>query len=89
MRTEDYACRYRQTGYRLRTDAFGYKIDYSSNGGYYVSAEDIANGPKVSLSATARPGDFKYVDENKDGKILTRKTRCLSSGREYLRSLTA
>jgi TonB-linked SusC/RagA family outer membrane protein len=67
IRTEDYACRYRQTGYRLG-QCFGYKIDYSSNGGYYVSAEDIANSPKIQFG-TPRPGDFKYIDENNDGKI--------------------
>jgi TonB-linked SusC/RagA family outer membrane protein len=67
MRTDDYTCRYRQTGYRLG-QCFGYKIDYSSNGGYYVSKEDIANGPKIAFGIP-RPGDFKYIDKNKDGII--------------------
>jgi TonB-linked SusC/RagA family outer membrane protein len=53
IRTDDYACRYRQTGYRLGQN-FGYKIDYSSNGGYYVSARTSPMG-RLSLSAKQDP----------------------------------
>ncbi|MGN0069794.1 MAG: SusC/RagA family TonB-linked outer membrane protein [Prevotella sp.] len=68
QRTEDYVHRYRTQGYRYG-QCWGYKIDYSKNGGYYVSQEDIdADGLKYSFG-TPRPGDFRYMDLNGDGTI--------------------
>lgn len=67
-RTEDYVCRYRTEGYRIG-QAFGYAIDWNSPGkGYYLSREEIENGPKVSFGSP-RVGDFVYIDQNKDGVI--------------------
>ncbi len=40
---------------------YGYKIK-----GIYQNAIEVANGPEKS---TAKPGDFKFVDLNADGKI--------------------
>jgi TonB-dependent starch-binding outer membrane protein SusC len=44
---------------------FGYK-----HIGVYQNAEEIKNGP-LPLLTTVAPGDFKYEDVNKDGKITT------------------
>ena len=71
IRTEDYVCRYRTQGYRLG-QCWGYKIDDSKNGGYYISQEDIdADGLTYSFG-TPRPGDFRYKDLNGD-KIIDDK----------------
>jgi len=40
---------------------YGYQIN-----GIYQNATEVANGPE---SASAKPGDFKFVDINGDGKI--------------------
>jgi TonB-dependent starch-binding outer membrane protein SusC len=42
---------------------WGYQID-----GFYNTAADVANGPKLAGSA-AKVGTWKYVDRNKDGNI--------------------
>lgn len=68
QRTEDYVYRYRTQGYRLG-QCWGYKIDYSKNGGYYVSQEDIDSDNLKYSFGTPRPGDFRYVDLNGDGTI--------------------
>lgn len=71
IRTEDYVCRYRTQGYRFG-QCWGYKIDDSKNGGYYISQEDIdADGLTYSFG-TPRPGDFRYKDLNGD-KIIDDK----------------
>lgn len=41
---------------------WGYKTD-----GYFQNAADIANYPKIATNT--KPGDVRYVDLNKDGKI--------------------
>lgn len=61
---EDYAYRYRQTGHRLG-QIFGYQL----RDGYYSSYEEIAEEGLNYTGYTVRPGDFKYVDTNKDGTI--------------------
>lgn len=71
QRTEDYAYRYRTQGYRLG-QCWGYLIDYSKNGGYYVSAEDIASDNLTYSFGSPRPGDFRYKDLNGDGIIDTK-----------------
>ena len=68
IKTSDYCCRYGVTGYSLG-QCFGYKIDKSSNDGYYISEDDIANSGLTYSFGTPRPGDFKYKDLNKDGVI--------------------
>lgn len=67
-RPSDYASPYQVQGYSLN-QCFGYKIDYSSNKGYYVSQDEINNSGLTYSFGTPRPGDFKYVDKNKDGVI--------------------
>jgi len=62
--TEDYAYRYRQTGYRIGQN-FGYKL----RDGYYESYDEIAAEGLNYVGYTVRPGDFKYVDTNEDGSI--------------------
>lgn len=66
---EDYAYRYRRTGYSL-SQTWGYLIDWNSPGhGYFTSQEEIdAYYPYVEGTAP-RPGDFVYVDVNGDKKI--------------------
>ncbi len=44
----------------------GYLIGYT-NIGFYKDSADIANSPKQQI--TTHPGDLKYADLNKDGKI--------------------
>ncbi len=61
---EDYAYRYRQTGYRLG-QVFGYRL----RDGYYASYDEIAGEGLNYVGYTVRPGDFKYVDVNND-KII-------------------
>lgn len=68
IRTSDYACRYRTTGYRLN-QCWGYKIDYAKNNGYFISESDIKNSGVTYSFGTPRPGDFRYLDINGDGTI--------------------
>ena len=68
---EDYAYRYRQTGYSIG-QKWGYQIDYSNGNGYINTADELANLPAYEVGGTPRLGDFKYVDVNKDGKINDR-----------------
>jgi TonB-linked SusC/RagA family outer membrane protein len=68
IRDETYAHRYRTTGYSLGQQ-WGYKIDWSSNGGYWISQEEIDNSNLTYDFGTPRPGDFKYIDQNNDGVI--------------------
>lgn len=64
---EDFAFRYRQTGYRIG-QYFGYIVDK-----YFDNADEIAKSPTQSaLGGVTRPGDFKYKDLNGDGKIDTK-----------------
>jgi TonB-linked SusC/RagA family outer membrane protein len=63
-----YACRYGTTGYPIGQQ-FGYKIDWSDHGGYWVSQDEIKNSNLIYQIGTPRVGDFKYIDENHDGVI--------------------
>lgn len=64
---EDYAYRYRNTGYRIQ-QPFAYIVDR-----YFESQDDINNSPVQNVGGhPSRPGDFKYVDVNKDGVIDVR-----------------
>lgn len=70
-----YACRYRKTGYSIGQN-FGYKIDRSvdeakgkDGSGFFNSQDQINNSGLAYEIGTPKPGDFIYVDENKDGKI--------------------
>ncbi|MCC2599910.1 SusC/RagA family TonB-linked outer membrane protein [Sphingobacterium sp. FBM7-1] len=64
MRPEDYAYRYRQTGYRIGQQ-FGWLVD-----GYFESEEDVALAPIQSVGGRpSKPGDFRYKDLNGDGVV--------------------
>jgi TonB-linked SusC/RagA family outer membrane protein len=65
---EDYAYRYRNTGFSIG-QTFGYLIDYSNGNGYINTQEELDNLPTYSVGAPPRLGDFKYVDLNEDGVI--------------------
>lgn len=60
---EDFAARYRQTGYMIGQN-FGYVTD-----GYFTSKEDIAAYSTYNIGRAPRVGDFKYKDVNGD-KII-------------------
>ncbi|HLT42229.1 MAG TPA: SusC/RagA family TonB-linked outer membrane protein, partial [Sphingobacteriaceae bacterium] len=64
--SEDYAYRYRQTGYSIGQH-FGYIVD-----GYFNSPEEISSYMPYEIGRSPRPGDFKYRDVNGDGKINDR-----------------
>lgn len=64
MLNDSYAYQYRETGYRIG-QKFGYIVDR-----YFENIDDITNSPIQNVGGHAsRPGDFKYVDVNKDGII--------------------
>lgn len=61
---EDFAYRYRSTGYSLG-QSFGYLVE-----GYFADDADIARSPVQTVGGHAsRPGDFKYKDLNNDGLV--------------------
>lgn len=61
---EDYAYRYRSTGYRIG-QPFVYIVE-----GYFKDEEEIANSPVQNIAGRPTlPGDFKYKDANEDGVI--------------------
>ncbi|WP_159020652.1 SusC/RagA family TonB-linked outer membrane protein [Algibacter sp. L3A6] len=61
---EDYAYRYRQTGYRIGQN-FGYIVEK-----YFDTQEEIDNSPvQIVGGHESRPGDFKYKDLNEDGIV--------------------
>lgn len=66
--SEDYAYRYRKTGYSIGQQ-FGYKIDYSNGNGYINTAEELEKATKMYKIGTPRLGDFLYQDLNGDGEI--------------------
>jgi TonB-linked SusC/RagA family outer membrane protein len=65
IRDEEYAYRYRTTGFMLGQN-WGYQIDYDSNDGFWISQEEIDNSNLSYDFGTPRPGDFKYIDQNDD-----------------------
>lgn len=66
---ETFVHRYRQTGYSIG-QAWGYKIDWQSNGGYWISKDEIeSSGLKYGMGGDPRVGGFKYVDLNNDGTV--------------------
>ncbi|MDR1335203.1 MAG: TonB-dependent receptor [Tannerella sp.] len=68
MLDEDYAYRYRSTGFSIGQH-FGYLIDYSNGNGYINTQEELDNLPAYNVGGTPRLGDFKYIDVNGDGTI--------------------
>lgn len=68
MLSEDYAYRYRKTGYSIGQQ-FGYKIDYSNGNGYINTPEELEQATAMYKIGTPRLGDFLYQDLNGDGEI--------------------
>lgn len=68
MLGDDYAYKYRQTGYSLN-QCWGYVIDKSNGNGYINTPEELDKAKKMYEIGTPRLGDFLYEDVNKDGKI--------------------
>lgn len=66
MLSDDYAYRYRQTGYPIGQH-FGYVAD-----GFFGSQEEIDQYAPYAIGRNPRPGDLKYVDVNNDGVINDR-----------------
>ncbi|MDR0688311.1 MAG: TonB-dependent receptor [Prevotellaceae bacterium] len=69
---EDFAYRYRTTGYALG-QPFGYVIDYSNGSGYITTQEelDYATGA-YDVGEAPRLGDFLYKNLTDDDKINTK-----------------
>ena len=65
---EDYASRYRQTGYSVGQQ-FGYTIDRSNGNGFINTPEELEWAKKAYKMGTPRMGDFLYKDVNGDGEI--------------------
>lgn len=67
MLPEDYAYRYRQTGFTIGQN-FGYIVEK-----YFDNAEEIAASPvQNSGGSPVKPGDFKYKDLTNDGVVDSR-----------------
>ncbi len=66
---DGYAYPYAKAGQSIG-QKWGYLIDYSNGNGMSNFSDEISGcGLDYSALGTPRPGDFKYVDLNKDGKI--------------------
>ncbi|MCK9413356.1 MAG: SusC/RagA family TonB-linked outer membrane protein [Prolixibacteraceae bacterium] len=68
---EDYAYRYRSTGYNL-FQIWGYLIDKTNGNGYFNSQQEITNSGLIYDGRAPRPGDFIYKDLNGDKVIDTK-----------------
>ncbi len=66
---DGYAYPYAKAGQSIG-QKWGYLIDYSNGNGMFNFSDEISGcGLDYSALGTPRPGDFKDVDLNKDGKI--------------------
>jgi len=66
---DSFAYKYRQTGFSLNQN-WGYKIDWASNGGYWISQDEItSSGLQYGMGGDPRVGGFKYIDINNDGVV--------------------
>ncbi len=68
MLPDDYAARYRSTGYSIG-QYFGYRIDKSNGNGYINTPEELEWAKGAYKIGVPRLGDLKYLDENGDGVI--------------------
>jgi hypothetical protein len=72
MLGEDYAYRYRSTGFSIG-QPFGYQVDMSNGNGFINTQEELDEAlATYDVGGTPRLGDLKYVDANKDGVINSR-----------------
>ena len=66
---EDYAYRYRTTGY-ARGQLFGYVVDYSNGSGYITTQKELDYATRTyDVAGAPRMGDFLYKNLNGDDKI--------------------
>jgi TonB-linked SusC/RagA family outer membrane protein len=65
IRSEDYAYRYRATGYSIG-QPFGYEVDYSNGNGYINTPEELNGLIPYRMGGVPRLGDLKYVNRNND-----------------------
>jgi TonB-dependent SusC/RagA subfamily outer membrane receptor len=67
--SEEYAYRYRRTGYSIG-QPFGYQVDYSNGNGYINTQAELDEAVRTyQVGGVPRLGDLKYVDANDDGVI--------------------
>lgn len=71
-------------------DAYRYREGHPVDGiwglqsaGLFQSQEEIENSPEQKLGSTVKPGDIKYVDQNKDGVIDDKDEIFLGKGGWY------
>jgi hypothetical protein len=65
---DDYAYRYRKTGYSIG-QPFGYQVDKSNGNGYINTQEELDNLLSYSVGGVPRLGDLQYVNANGDEVI--------------------
>jgi TonB-linked SusC/RagA family outer membrane protein len=65
---DDYAYRYRRTGYSI-DQLWGYKIDKSNGNGYINTPEELEWAKEAYKMGIPRMGYLMYSDENTDGII--------------------
>jgi TonB-linked SusC/RagA family outer membrane protein len=68
IRQDDYAYRYRRTGYSIG-QFWGYKVDKSNGNGYLNTQEELDWAKEAYKMGIPRLGYLKYSDENHDGVI--------------------
>ncbi|MDR2384658.1 MAG: TonB-dependent receptor [Tannerella sp.] len=67
--SEEYAYRYRSTGYSIG-QPFGYLVDMSNGNGFINTQEELDEARATyKVGGVPRLGDLKYVDVNEDGTI--------------------
>lgn len=66
--SQNYAYPLRVSGYAIG-QKWGYLVDYSHGNGYFNSQSEIDNCGQTYIGMSPRPGDLRYIDLNKDGRI--------------------
>jgi TonB-linked SusC/RagA family outer membrane protein len=66
--SEEYAYRYRSTGYSIG-QPFGYQVDYSNGNGYINTQDELDHLIPYNVGGNPRLGDLKYVNVNEDNVI--------------------
>ena len=73
MLSDDYAYRYRRTGFS-RGQPFGLQVDYSNGNGFINTQDELDEALKTyeNLGGNPRLGDLRYIDANGDDVINNR-----------------
>jgi TonB-linked SusC/RagA family outer membrane protein len=66
--SEDYAYRYRSTGYSIG-QPFGYRVNYSNGNGYINTTDELNSLIPYNVGGTPRLGDLRYENVNGDEVI--------------------